>query len=242
MPFVTRSIVSGMWSSGPAAGINCLPVVNKRGKKIACVCAWLFPPTTVETHMCLTELELPNQHAQNFFTKNFKAIIVVCADPFPCVLPGCRVEFCQWCTLVRCSPFCLTFLFVPFAPRHHTSPSRRRADRCWPSAGLCGGQLAVPSHVLWIACGRLPLRVYRGLGQSVAPVMCLTPSSYLSPWMSEIAKEPCPSCGSVADWRAARGLALESNLVLADLYGGARGRWDVSDTGRRDGGEGSRRR
>ena len=39
--------------------------------------------------------------------------------PFPCVLPGSRVEFCQWCALVRCSPFCLTFLFVPFAPRHH---------------------------------------------------------------------------------------------------------------------------
>ena len=46
------------------------------------VCAWLFPPTTVETHMCLTELELPNQHAQYFFTKNMKAIIAVCADPF----------------------------------------------------------------------------------------------------------------------------------------------------------------
>ena len=39
--------------------------------------------------------------------------------PFPCVLPGSRVEFCQWCALVRCSPVCLTFLFVPFAPRHH---------------------------------------------------------------------------------------------------------------------------
>ena len=39
--------------------------------------------------------------------------------PFPCVLPGSRVEFCQWCALVRCSPFCLTFLFVPFTPRHH---------------------------------------------------------------------------------------------------------------------------
>ena len=39
--------------------------------------------------------------------------------PFPCVLPGSRVEFCQWCALVRWSPFCLTFLFVPFAPRHH---------------------------------------------------------------------------------------------------------------------------
>ena len=38
------------------------------------VCAWLFPPTTVETHMCLRELELPNQHAQYFFTKNIKAI------------------------------------------------------------------------------------------------------------------------------------------------------------------------
>ena len=59
--------------------------------------------------------------------------------PFPCVLPGSRVEFCQWCALVRCSPCCLTFRFVPFAPR--------RADRCWPSAGLRGGQLAVSSHV-----------------------------------------------------------------------------------------------
>ena len=55
------------------------------------------------------------------------------------------------------------------------------------------------SHVLWIACGRLQWRGYRGLGQSVAPVMCLTPHSFLSSWRSEIAKEPCPSCGSVAD-------------------------------------------
>ena len=84
--------------------------------------------------------------------------------PFPCVLPGSRVEFCQWCALVRCSPFCLTFLFVPFAPRHHTSPSRRRADRCWPSAGLRG-------------CGRLLLRGHRGPGQSVAPVMSSRPAA-----------------------------------------------------------------
>ena len=114
--------------------------------------------------------------------------------PFPCVLPGSRVEFCQWCTLVRCSPFCLTFLFVPFAPRHH------RADRCWPSAGLRGGQLAVSCSLdcVWslaIAGGTEDWGLF-------APVMCLTPSSYLSSWMSEIAKEPCPSCGSVADWRA----------------------------------------
>ena len=27
------------------------------------------------------------------------------------------------------------------------------------------------SHVLWIVCGRLPLRRYRGLGQPAAPVM-----------------------------------------------------------------------
>ena len=68
------------------------------------------------------------------------------------------------------------------------------------------GSLRVPaevsSHVLWIACDRLPLRGYRGLGQSVAPVMCLAPCSYLSSGISEIAKEPCPSCGSGADWRA----------------------------------------
>ena len=38
----------------------------------------------------------------------------------------------------------------------------RRAARCWPSAGLCGGQLAVSSHVPWIVGGRLPLRGNRG--------------------------------------------------------------------------------
>ena len=42
--------------------------------------------------------------------------------------------------------------------------------------------------------------------------------------------------------RQARSLALETNLVQGDLYGGERGRWDVSVAGRRDGGEGSRRR
>ena len=47
---------------------------------------------------------------------------------FPCVLPGSRVEFCQWCALVRCSPFCSTFLFVPFAPKapHVTLSSEGR--------------------------------------------------------------------------------------------------------------------
>ena len=54
------------------------------------------------------------------------------------------------------------WLFRPqdFVP----SPSHRRAARCWPSAGLPGGQLAVSSHVLWIVCSRLPLRWYRGPG------------------------------------------------------------------------------
>ena len=47
----------------------------------------------------------------------------------------------------------------------------RRAARCWPSAGLCGGQLAVSSHVLWIVGGRLPLRVYRGPGPVHASVL-----------------------------------------------------------------------
>ena len=83
------------------------------------VCAWLFPPTTVETHMCLTELELPNQHAQYFLPRTLRQSLSCVLIPFPCVLPGGRVEFCQWCALVRCSPFCLTFRFVPFAPRHH---------------------------------------------------------------------------------------------------------------------------
>ena len=43
--------------------------------------------------------------------------------PFPCVLPGRSVEFCQWCALVRCSPFCLTFsvrTFRPKAPQNHS--------------------------------------------------------------------------------------------------------------------------
>ena len=47
--------------------------------------------------------------------QSFSCVLI----PYPWVLPGSRVEFCQWCALVRCSPFCLTFLFVPFAPRHH---------------------------------------------------------------------------------------------------------------------------
>ena len=51
------------------------------------------------------------------------------------------------------------------------SPSLRRAARCWPSAGLRGGQVAVSSHVLWIVGGRLPLRGYRGLGPVRASVV-----------------------------------------------------------------------
>ena len=51
------------------------------------------------------------------------------------------------------------------------SPSHRRAARCWPSAGLRGGQLAVSSHVLWIVGGRLPLRGYNGPGPGRASVV-----------------------------------------------------------------------
>ena len=51
------------------------------------------------------------------------------------------------------------------------SPSLRRAARCWPSAGLRGGQVAVSSHVLWIVGGRLPLRGYRGPGPVRASVV-----------------------------------------------------------------------
>ena len=47
----------------------------------------------------------------------------------------------------------------------------QRAARCWPSAGLRGGQLAVSSHVLWIVGGRLPLRGYRGPGPVRASVV-----------------------------------------------------------------------
>ena len=38
------------------------------------------------------------------------------------------------------------------------------AARCWPSAGLCGGQHAVSSQVPWMVCGRLPLRGHIGPG------------------------------------------------------------------------------
>ena len=51
------------------------------------------------------------------------------------------------------------------------SPSRRRAARCWPSAGLRGGQLGVSSQVPWTACGRLPLRGNRGPGPVRASVL-----------------------------------------------------------------------
>ena len=47
----------------------------------------------------------------------------------------------------------------------------QRAARCWPSAGLRGGQVAVSSHVLWIVGGRLPLRGYRGPGPVRASVV-----------------------------------------------------------------------
>ena len=47
----------------------------------------------------------------------------------------------------------------------------QRAARCWPSAGLRGGQLAMSSHVLWIVGGRLPLRKYRGPGPVRASVV-----------------------------------------------------------------------
>ena len=89
--------------------------------------------------------------------------------------------------------------FRPKAP-HVTLSSEGRP--LLAVSGSLWGPAGVPSHVLWIVGGRLQLRGHKGLGQSVAPVMCLTPSSYLSSWMSEIAKESCPSCGSVADWRA----------------------------------------
>ena len=46
----------------------------------------------------------------------------------------------------------------------------RRAARCWPSAGLCGGQLAVSSHVPWKVCGRLPSRGHKGPGNVRASV------------------------------------------------------------------------
>ena len=50
-------------------------------------------------------------------------------------------------------------------------PLSEGPPRCWPSAGLRGGQLAVSSHVLWIVGGRLPLREYRGPGPVRASVV-----------------------------------------------------------------------
>ena len=137
-----------------------------------------------------------------FFTKNIKAIIVVCADPFslcPARWQSRVLSVVRSCSLLSFLLDVSVRTFRPKAP-HVTVSSEDRpllavSGSLWEPAG-------VSSHVLWIACGRLPLRVHRGPGQCVAPVMCLTPSSYLSSWMSEIAMEPCPSCGSVADWRA----------------------------------------
>ena len=74
------------------------------------------------------------------------------------------------------------------------SHSRWRADRCWPSAGLRGGQLKrhrMFSRPNVVAC----------------------------------------HYGRTEDWSSLsrlRGLALETNLVLADLCGGERSRWDAS--------------
>ena len=62
-------------------------------------------------------------------------------------------------------------LIRPFDPSWCPVTLSQRAARCWPSAGLRGGQLAVSSHVLWIVCGRLPLRGYRGLGPVRASVL-----------------------------------------------------------------------
>ena len=111
------------------------------------------------------------------------------------------------------------------------SLSRRRADRCWPLAGLRGGQRGVSSHVLWIACGRLPLR-----GRAVCRA-CDVPHAHGCPrlkgtmpvvWLSRRLE----SVGKRGAW-----LWKQINFVLADLCGGERGRWDVSVAGRRDGGE-----
>ena len=58
----------------------------------------------------------------------------------------------------------------------------QRAARCWPSAGLRGGQLAVSSQVPWKVCGRLPLRGYRGPGPVRASVVVeagVTPAVHL---------------------------------------------------------------
>ena len=61
-------------------------------------------------------------------------------------------------------------LIRPWDPSWCPVTLSRRAARCWPSAGLRGGQLAVSSHVLWIVCGRLPLRGHRGPGPVRASV------------------------------------------------------------------------
>ena len=79
----------------------------------------------------------------------------------------------------------------------------RRAARCWPSAGLRGGQLAVSSHVLWIVCGRLPLRVYRGPGPVRASVL-------LSPVLARSRGHTC---------RTLRGTGSVSNATSLSVPG-----------------------
>ena len=57
-------------------------------------------------------------------------------------------------------------------------PVTLSSDPLLAVSGSSWGQLAVSSHVLWIACDRLPLRGYRGLGQSVAPQSSCPASSW----------------------------------------------------------------
>ena len=45
--------------------------------------------------------------------------------PFPCVLPGSRVEFCQWCALVRCLSFLLDVSVRTFRPKAPQNQSPR---------------------------------------------------------------------------------------------------------------------
>ena len=84
-----------------------------------CMCVAVPTDDGRNSYVCLTELEPPNQHAHYFLPRTTRQSLSCVLIPFPCVLPGSRVEFCQWCPLVRCSPLCLTCLFVPFAPLLH---------------------------------------------------------------------------------------------------------------------------
>ena len=75
--------------------------------------------------MCLTELELPNQHAQFFLPRTLRQSVSCVLIPLPCVLPGSRVEFCQWLRSGSLLSSVLDVSVRTFRPKAPQNPSPR---------------------------------------------------------------------------------------------------------------------